>query len=119
MGYEGARSDNRQRSIQDCVLLLHGRALLGLGDRGRRSHLGDIAGVVQADHLDTVERVQIAIPLAEDSNVLGARKVRNFYKKTRQLFRSLAWLFKSNRLQILPWLHGLSHLVSFVFLFSD
>jgi hypothetical protein len=53
-------------------LLLHGRALLGLGGRGRWSHLGDIARIIQADHLDTVERVQIAIPLAEDNNILGA-----------------------------------------------
>jgi len=63
-------------------LLLHGRALLvRFGEGGSRgSNSSQILGVMEAEQLDAVQRIEIAIPCSEDLDILWAREIRDFYQ---------------------------------------
>lgn len=61
-------------------LLLHGRALIGvsIGKGGSRSsNSSKVLGVVEAEQLDAVQGVKIAVPCSENLDVLWACEVRN------------------------------------------
>lgn len=72
----------KERKFARDFLLLHGRALhVSFGEGGSRgSNSGQILGVMEADQLDAVQGVEIAIPCSEDLDVLWAREIRDFYQ---------------------------------------
>src|SRR5690554_6861437 len=72
-------------------LPLHCRALLRIRSRhsrrSRRSnssgHLCEVLWVVESQHLDPVDRIEVAIPLAQKFDVLGTGEVGDFYNRQK------------------------------------
>lgn len=74
------RNGEERREFATDFLFLHGRALVvSIGEGGSRgSNSGQILGVMEAEQLDAVQGVEIAIPNSEDLDVLWAREIRDF-----------------------------------------